>query len=61
MDLKSIKEFFKIKRNLYIFLLIGVIILLTGNVFSSDKKDNNEITNENTYISDQEDRLEKIL
>ena len=61
MYLKNIKDFFTNKKNLYVFLLVGVLLLMAGNMFPSDKKTIKETSYENTYITDQEEKLKKIL
>ena len=60
----SFKKVFAEKKNLYILLAVGILVLLTGNIFS-DKNSSNSKKNDNYYsdinVSYDEQRLEKIL
>lgn len=59
----SLKKILTEKKNLYILLVIGILILFTSNIFSD--KDKPDIKNINDYsdinILCDEERLEKIL
>lgn len=62
--IKQIKKFCSNKKNLYILLAVGIIILISSNIFTSsgDKDQSNKQTN-SAIVSfpDDEKRLEQIL
>lgn len=59
-----IKKIYSIKKNLYIFLIVGIIILILSNIFftSKDKTaEKKQTANIATSSENDEIRLEKIL
>lgn len=56
-------NYFNKKRNLYIMLLIGILILISVNLFSDSEKEHQQITknSETIYSQNEEQRLEEIL
>lgn len=65
MDIKEItKKLYADKKKLYIVLVLGIIILISSNLFSQNKESKNGNTADSNIeidISQEEKRLEKIL
>ena len=62
--LENFQKIYSDKKKLYIFLVLGIIILMSGNLFTKDKitqSDTNESIVNNEDVSREEKRLEKIL
>jgi len=61
---KIIKKLYSEKKNLYILLAVGIVILISGNILGSSKNKSENIKineTENFNIQNDEKRLEEIL
>lgn len=59
---EKLKQLFSKNKILYISLLLGILILISGGLFSTDTKEKNDVKeNKNIYEVNDEKRLEQIL